>query len=130
MSSNSSDQVHQQAWRADVKAVLRQLHKGPSLKDTQLRNLRITFRPPSPIPVSQLVREHLPTFLETEDGRNITSSLFHKSKYTILKSEYWSLGLCTEGTGLYIGRCIDRLYQIWGDGSYPAGGFESHLTIF
>src|SRR5277367_498091 len=99
-------QVHQQTWHADVRAVLRQLRQGPSLKDGQLRNLHITLRFPSPIPASKLVREHLPAFLETADGRNIAWNVDYKRKSVILEPEDWPPGYCTKGTGYYIRQCV------------------------
>jgi len=122
-------QVHQKTWHADVRAVLRQLRQGPSLKDAQLRNLRITFRPPSPIPASQLVREHLPAFLETKDGRNFAWNVDYKRKSVILEPEDWPPSFCTPGIGFFISRCIDGLYeQIWGSCNYDPEPLESHLT--
>ena len=122
-------QVHQQTWRADVRAVLHQLRQGPPLKDAQLQNLRITFRPPSPIPASQLVREHLPVYLETKDGQNFAWNVDYMRKSVILEPEDWPPSFCTQGTSFHISRCANELgEQIWGSYDYDTKPLESHLT--
>ena len=121
-------QVHQQTWRADMRAVLRQLRQGPPLKDAQLQNLHITFRPPSPIPASQLVREHLPAYLETEDGQNFAWNLDYKRKSVILDPEDWPPSLCTQGTSFHISRCVDDLGERIENYDYDTKPLESHLT--
>ena len=119
----------QVTWRADVRAVLRQLRQGPPLKDAQLQNLRITLRPPSPIPASQLVHEHLPTYLETKDGRNFTWNVDYKRKSVILEPEDWPPDGCTQGTSFHISRVVDELgEQFWDSCDYDTKPLESHLT--
>src|SRR5271170_4695296 len=96
------NEIHQQTWQADVKAVLHQLHHGPSLEDAQLRNLHITLRPPSPIPASQLVRDGLPTFLETKNGFEVTWNSDYRRRNVIEDPEDWPLRICSGSTSTYI----------------------------
>src|SRR5205809_7941986 len=108
-------QIRLQSWQADVRAVLHQLHRGPSLEDTQLRNLHTTLRPPSPIPTSKLVRDYLPAFLETEEGRDITWNLEFKRE----DPEDWPPSLSSLSTSSCIVGCTYGLgNQIWGRSNY------------
>jgi len=70
-------QIHLETLQA-VKAVFCRLRRGPLLEDAQLQNLHIIFRPPSPIPASQPVRDHLPAFLKTKAGRHFVWNLEFK----------------------------------------------------
>ena len=120
--------IHQRTWQADVKAVLHQLRQGPSLEDAQLQNLHITLRAPSPIPASQLVRDHLPAFLKTELGGEMTWNLDYRRRSVIEYPEDWPLRITSPSTGGYITESIYGLGdQIWGRGKYKYKMSESHL---
>jgi hypothetical protein len=110
------DKISLQAWQAGVRAVLRQLRRGPLLEDAQLRSLHITFRPPSPIPKSQLVRDHLPAFLESKKGRNFTWNLEHMRTDIVEYPEDWPVRISNLSTSSHIQQCTDGLGdQIWGE---------------
>jgi hypothetical protein len=124
-----NSQVPLQTWQADVRALLHQLCRGPLLEDALLRNLGITFPPPSPIRTSQLVRDHLSAFLEARDGRELIWDLDFKKRNVILDPEDWPLRISSESTSSCIGQCVDGLRdQIWGKDDYKIKMSESLLT--
>ena len=121
------NQNRPQAWQANVRAMLHLLHQSPLLEDKQLRNLHIKFLP-SLIPTSTLVRNHLPAFLESKVGQNLTWNLDYKRRNVIEDPEDWPLRISEQSTKQCIKRCMHGLGdQIWGERNYETKRLENIL---
>src|SRR5438105_4429575 len=64
-------------WRSHVNELLRHLQQGPIPTPDHLRSLQVTLQMPGPIIPSPTVIDHIPLFLDSEEGKDWIYSRDH-----------------------------------------------------